>query len=165
MLIMKRGLLYIVYIFLVTACTPFPAINKHPPGAYTATTHVHSPTLQSPTPAQTKSSPTISITPTKFTTTPTVTPPSAFSFAITSDMTGRVGPGEFDKPVYFRGACESIARTSNTAFMVSVGDVSPPGDTFWTVKQYLGEDYLWFPVVGNHDVRPPAIDWLRGYLQ
>ena len=95
--------------------------------------------------------------------TPTIDPEPPFTFAITSDMTSRVGPGKFDDPVYFRGACEAIANSGSTAFMVSVGDVFPPADTQWTVDQTLGEDYPWYPVVGNHDVYPEPMEWLRNY--
>jgi len=95
--------------------------------------------------------------------TPTIDPEPPFTFAITSDMTSRVGPGMFDDSVYFRGACEAIAMSGPTAFMVSVGDVFPPADTQWTVDQTLGEDYPWYPLVGNHDVYPEPMAWLRNY--
>jgi len=78
-------------------------------------------------------------------------------------MTGHAGPGEFDTPRYFRGACEAIAALDNSHFMISVGDVSPLADTKWTIEQYLGPDYLWYPMVGNHDLWPDLMEPLRNY--
>lgn len=94
---------------------------------------------------------------------PSSTPQASFSFALTSDMTAHTGPGEYDTPQYFRGACESIARLGGTDFMISVGDVSLASDTHWTVQQVLGADYLWYPIVGNHDLYAWDMNFIRGY--
>lgn len=48
--------------------------------------------------------------------------------------------------------------------MVSPGDIDPPANVEWTIKQYLGEEYLWYPVVGNHETETPEdMQWLRCY--
>ena len=47
--------------------------------------------------------------------------------------------------------------------MVSVGDLVPLEDTFWTIEKYLGDNYLWYPVVGNHDLWESDMQWLRSY--
>lgn len=78
-------------------------------------------------------------------------------------MAFHAGEGEFDTPQYFRGMCESIATLPDVAFMVSVGDLTPPWDARWTIDQYLGADFLWFPMVGNHDVGQYDLEWLREY--
>jgi hypothetical protein len=73
------------------------------------------------------------------------------------------GPGTYDTPRYFRGACEAIAARG-AAFMVSPGDVDPPGGVLWTVTRTLGTDFPWYPAVGNHEVETPEdMDWLRSY--
>lgn len=93
-----------------------------------------------------------------------------YAFVVTADMRGYSGPG-CDTPQYFRGACEAIAVLGSGAFMVSPGDIDPPTDVKWTIEQYIGLDYLWYPVVGNHELPgcgnesyPGSnMDWLRSY--
>lgn len=87
-----------------------------------------------------------------------------FAFAVTCDMRVWSGPGEYDTPQFFRGACEAIDALGCTAFMVSPGDIDPPEDVEWTIRQYLGQDYLWYPVVGNHEAETlEDMEWLRAY--
>ncbi|MGQ9466785.1 MAG: metallophosphoesterase family protein [Anaerolineae bacterium] len=97
---------------------------------------------------------------------PNAPPPSgdrAFTFAITADMRLYSGPGVYDTPRYFRGACEAIA-THGPALMVSPGDVDPPEGVLWTITRTLGADFPWYPAVGNHEVETPEdMDWLRRY--
>ncbi|MDY0019972.1 MAG: metallophosphoesterase, partial [Anaerolineae bacterium] len=89
---------------------------------------------------------------------------SRFTFAVTSDMQDASGPGDRDTPSYFRGAVEAIAATGPTAFMVVPGDLAPPDDVEWTIERYLGESYLWYPVMGNHDIeREERILWFQTY--
>jgi len=48
--------------------------------------------------------------------------------------------------------------------MVSPGDLDPPANVEWTIQQYIGQSYLWYPVVGNHDIEEPEnIAWLRAF--
>lgn len=97
---------------------------------------------------------------------PHAPPPSgdqAFTFAITADMRLYSGPGAYDTPRYFRGACEAIA-THGPALMVSPGDVDPPEGVLWTITRTLGADFPWYPAIGNHEVETPEdMDWLRRY--
>jgi hypothetical protein len=87
-----------------------------------------------------------------------------FTFAITADMRLYSGPGTYDTPQFFRGACEAINSLGGTAFMVSPGDIDPPAGVEWTIEQYLGQDYLWYPVVGNHESETAEdMEWLRAY--
>ena len=95
--------------------------------------------------------------------TPTPEPENDFIFVVNSDMAYHTGPGEYDTSRYFRGACEAIANLGSGEFMISVGDITPPGDTKWTIEQTLGQDYIWFPVVGNHELWPDDMEWLRTY--
>jgi len=90
--------------------------------------------------------------------------PSEFTFAATADMRSYAGPDTYDSSRYFRGACEAIAARSDTAFMVSPGDINPPAGVEWTLQETLGPKYLWFPVAGNHEAEMPEdMAWLRSY--
>ncbi|MFC1889149.1 DNRLRE domain-containing protein [Thermodesulfobacteriota bacterium] len=87
-----------------------------------------------------------------------------FSFVVTADMRQYTGPGLYNFPRYFRGVCEAIAGLGENSFMISPGDIDPPDDVKWTIEQYIGPDYIWYPVVGNHETETPSdMDWLRTY--
>ncbi|RME34971.1 MAG: hypothetical protein D6793_07895 [Thermoflexia bacterium] len=74
------------------------------------------------------------------------------------------GPGPYDSPRFFRGACEAIAALGGVVFMVSPGDVDPPAGVLWTITTTLGTDFQWYPAVGNHEVETPEdMEWLRSY--
>jgi hypothetical protein len=92
---------------------------------------------------------------------PTATPLPSFSFAVFGDSANHNGAGEFDTPHFFRGVVESISRESDTAFTVGVGDLTPVEKTDWTIRQVFGANYIWFPLVGNHDLWPSDMIWLR----
>lgn len=88
---------------------------------------------------------------------------SAFSFAVTCDMRNYAGPS-YDTFQYFRGTCEAIATVGPGAFMISPGDIDPPDNVKWTIEQHIGVDYLWYPVVGNHEEETASdMTWLRAY--
>ncbi|MBC8402558.1 MAG: metallophosphoesterase [Candidatus Marinimicrobia bacterium] len=53
---------------------------------------------------------------------------------------------------YFLGALEAIAEVGKGSFMVSPGDVEPVIPSANLIAKVLGEDYPWYPVVGNHDI-------------
>jgi hypothetical protein len=86
-----------------------------------------------------------------------------FSFAIASDMRSYTGSGTYDTPSYFRGVTEEIAEIGTTSFMVSPGDLDHPSNVAWTIENYIGDDYPWYPVVGNHDINWHSLSWLIEY--
>ncbi len=88
---------------------------------------------------------------------------TSFSFAIASDMRFYAGSGQFDTPSYFRGAAEAIAELGTTNFMILSGDIDHPTYAGWTIDRYIGEDYVWYPIVGNHDLNWNVMSWLRDY--
>ena len=89
---------------------------------------------------------------------------ASFSFIVTADMREFAGSGAYDTPIYFRGACEAISTLGSGAFMVSPGDIDPPANVEWTIQQYLGAAYTWYPGAGNHETETPAdMAWLRAY--
>jgi len=86
-----------------------------------------------------------------------------YSFAIAADMRGFTGPAPKGKR-YFDGACEALRSIGSGEFMLLPGDCDPPGPVRATIDQYLGTNYLWFPLVGNHDTEKPAdMRWLRDW--
>lgn len=88
---------------------------------------------------------------------------AAFSFIVTSDMRQFAGP-EYQSSEYFLGTCEAIRDIGKGAFMVSAGDIDPPQHVLSTVRTVFGEDYPWYPVVGNHEAETPEdMTWLRNW--
>lgn len=88
----------------------------------------------------------------------------SFTFVVTADVREFAGPGFYDTPQYFRGACESIRGLGAGTFMVSPGDIDPPASLQWTIARYVDPTYLWYPVVGNHEAETATdMDWLRAY--
>jgi hypothetical protein len=94
---------------------------------------------------------------------PTATQLPSFSFAVFGDSANHNGAGEYDTPHFFRGVVEAMARNGKLAFIVGVGDLTPVKKTDWTIRQTFGADYIWFPVVGNHDLWPGDMNWLRAF--
>ncbi len=82
------------------------------------------------------------------------------SFSAAADMRDYTG----NKIDYFRNTCEQLAFGGPGSFMVSPGDVDPPERTLKTIRNYIGEDYLWYPVTGNHEAETTAdMNWLRSF--
>lgn len=89
--------------------------------------------------------------------------PSEFSFIVAADMR-YFTPPDFPSAKYFVGVCEAIRKVGPGEFMVSPGDIDPPDRVRATIDQVLGEDYVWYPVVGNHEGDAPEyVPWLRNY--
>lgn len=90
-----------------------------------------------------------------------------FSFAVLSDQRQFSGPGTYNNPNYFLGAVRALEKLGAGAFMISAGDIDPPEDSQWTIQNILGEDYQWYPVVGNHELPSQGddsnLEWLRNY--
>ncbi len=86
---------------------------------------------------------------------------SVFSFEVAADMREFAGP-KYQSSQYFLGTCEAIRDAGKGAFMVSPGDIDPPGDVSATIEKVLGKDYTWYPVAGNHEVETRTdMLWLR----
>ncbi|MCD6122673.1 MAG: metallophosphoesterase [Spirochaetales bacterium] len=84
----------------------------------------------------------------------------SFAFTVTADMRNYTG----DNKDYFRGACETIALKEPGAFMISPGDIDPPSYAYNTIQKYIGADYPWYPVVGNHEAETAEyMAWLRTF--
>lgn len=86
-----------------------------------------------------------------------------FTFVVAADMR-YTAKEEYRNSSYFQGACEAIKKYGKGAFIISPGDVDPPSDVREVISQVLGEDYPWYPVVGNHDIESPTfMEYLRKY--
>ena len=82
------------------------------------------------------------------------------AFSVTADWRYNAGAN----PDLFRGACERIASGGRGAFMISPGDISPPEGSLETIRTYIAPDYLWYPVIGNHETENQVyMDWFRQY--
>lgn len=87
----------------------------------------------------------------------------SFSFLAAGDMRGFV-KGKSNDERYFDGLCEAARRVGAGAFMVTPGDFDPPAPVRATLDQYLGTNYLWYPVVGNHEIETPAdLAWVEAW--
>lgn len=84
-----------------------------------------------------------------------------FSFILAADWR-YTAMEKYDSPMYFRGALEVIEKIGKGAFMISPGDVEPVDISHKMISTILGDDYPWYPVMGNHELEiPSTIDYLR----
>jgi hypothetical protein len=84
-----------------------------------------------------------------------------FSFIVAGDMRSFAGPAPAVKR-YFDGVCEALQSIGPGALMIGPGDCDPPGPVRAAVDRYLGTNYLWYPVFGNHELQnAKTMTWLR----
>ncbi len=92
------------------------------------------------------------------------TPGDELVYIVAADMRNFAADGEWSKN--FSGACEAIREVGAGSFMISPGDldVRPPTAVREMIDRVIGEDYPWYPVLGNHDPESPSsMRYLRGY--
>jgi hypothetical protein len=85
-------------------------------------------------------------------------------FIVAADMRNFAADGEWSKN--FSGACEAVKKVGAGSFMISPGDldVRPPSAVRDMIDKVIGEDYPWYPVLGNHDPESPSsMRYLRDY--
>jgi hypothetical protein len=86
-----------------------------------------------------------------------------FSFVAAGDMRSYITGAPVGKR-YFDGLCEAAHEIGGGEFMLSPGDCDAPSAIRSAIDQFLGTNYLWYPVVGNHDVGSNAdMAWLRNW--
>jgi predicted phosphodiesterase len=86
---------------------------------------------------------------------------NAFTFITAGDMRNFITAPSKEKR-YFDGLCQAAHETGPGAFMLSPGDCDAPVAIRATIDQFLGTNYPWYPVVGNHDVESvPDMNWLH----
>ena len=88
-------------------------------------------------------------------------PEESFRFTVAADMRDNAGADNDD--VYnFRGALEALKKVGAGEFMLSPGDIDPPSNIRWSIDKYLGKDFIWYPVLGNHEIETESdMDFLR----
>ncbi len=74
-----------------------------------------------------------------------------YSFVVTADMRKYGDIVEYNDSKYFKGILEDILNL-NESFLFVVGDLDPVNKIDSSIKSILGEDYIWYPVVGNHEL-------------
>jgi hypothetical protein len=73
-------------------------------------------------------------------------------------MRAATGPGQF--PAVLAAIAESGGPG---AFLVVPGDIDPAEKTAGAIARALGDDFPWYPVVGNHDAQSRRdLAWIRG---
>ncbi|MEN8164879.1 MAG: metallophosphoesterase [Acidobacteriota bacterium] len=80
-------------------------------------------------------------------------------FIVAADMR-KAATGEFSI------ACEKIREVGRGEFMISPGDLDadPPEAARELLNEVFGEDYPWYPVVGNHEPESPStMRYLRSF--
>jgi hypothetical protein len=75
----------------------------------------------------------------------------SFTFAITADMRNFTS-GIYGNSDYFAGALQALKTMPPAAFMLTPGDMDPPADVRGAIDRELGSDYIWYPVIGNHEL-------------
>ena len=85
-----------------------------------------------------------------------------FEFFVLSDQRNFTGSEEYDTSDYFRGALEKIDNQGKGDFLFILGDLDPVLGTNWSIDKYLGENYTWYPVVGNHELPGQGTEDYKG---
>jgi hypothetical protein len=87
-------------------------------------------------------------------------------FSATADVQYYCG----DNVNWFRHACERISIGGQGNFMISMGDMIPCNEVYRTIQTYISQDYIWYPVVGNHEleiesgkIESTNMIWLRNH--
>ena len=84
-----------------------------------------------------------------------------FAFIMTSDWR-HTAMEQYHSSKYFQGALEAINEVGKGSFMVSPGDIDPVAASAALIYDVLGEDYPWYPIVGNHEIEDsPDMPFLR----
>lgn len=74
-----------------------------------------------------------------------------FSFIVASDQREHATEA-FRSHIYTLGGFEAIRAVGRGSFMVTLGDIDPPRATRELIEKVFGASYLWYPVIGNHDL-------------
>ncbi len=82
-------------------------------------------------------------------------------FIVAADWRYKALPA-FQSPEHFLGALLKIKEIGRGDFMISPGDVEPVEASAKLIGEILGEDYIWYPIIGNHELEEPSsVPYLR----
>jgi Calcineurin-like phosphoesterase len=91
--------------------------------------------------------------------------PSNYSFFVAGDMRSFLWHAPAGKS-YFDGACDAMKQAGPGAFLLSPGDCDPPASVREIIDLHLGTNFLWYPLVGNHDVEKEGnMKWWRSWAK
>lgn len=74
-----------------------------------------------------------------------------FAFIISSDQREHATE-KFRTREYTLGGYEAMNKVGKGSFMIVLGDLDPSSATHDLIARVFGQDYLWYPVIGNHDI-------------
>lgn len=87
--------------------------------------------------------------------------PNTLAFVAAGDMRNFTEGAPAGKR-YFDGACAAMESVGAGDFMITPGDFDPPAEVRGVIDRYLGSNYVWYPVVGNHEVETPEdMAWVQ----
>ncbi|RLD83018.1 MAG: hypothetical protein DRJ10_04350, partial [Bacteroidetes bacterium] len=78
-----------------------------------------------------------------------------FSFIVASDWRDKATEKYNSNDKYFLGALNTIKKIGKGSFMLSPGDIEPASASASLIAEVLGDNYTWYPVVGNHELEDP----------
>lgn len=88
---------------------------------------------------------------------------NAFEFITAADMRNYV-VNVNSSARHFMGALEAMKNIGPGSFLISTGDIDPPGKVRSAIDSVLGEEYPWYPVIGNHEIEDEEhVEYLRNY--
>ena len=87
-----------------------------------------------------------------------------FSFTVAGDMQQFASGAPAGKR-YFDGACEAMRRVGAGSFLITPGDFNPPAPLRAAIDRYLGSDFPWYVVIGNHEFDAAGtLAWVRKWI-
>ena len=87
----------------------------------------------------------------------------SFRFTVIADSRAYTG-AKYDTPEYFRGILEALKKVGAGKFMITPGDMDPPDQVRWSLDKYLGKNFIWYPVLGNHEEETKSdMGYIRKY--
>lgn len=90
---------------------------------------------------------------------------ATLTFTVAGDMRNFSANEKADGRRFFDGACAAMQRIGPGAFLISPGDFDPPAPNRAVIDRYLGKNFPWYVVVGNHEVENAAVmPWVRTWL-
>ena len=84
-----------------------------------------------------------------------------FSFVAAGDMRNYLHAKKADER-QFDGCCAAITIAGAGEFMIVPGDADPMASVRAVIDENLGTNYLWYPVMGNHEIEASGnVQWAQ----
>jgi len=86
-----------------------------------------------------------------------------FSFVAAGDMRNYLHAKKTDER-QFDGCCAAIKAAGAGEFMLVPGDADPMASVRAVIDENLGTNYLWYPVIGNHEIESAGdVKWAQAW--